>query len=80
MASIQISKTDLKNIISQLEKYISLGRKVTAPTDTSQRNRIRMATVLKRKLVLLRGGSGLCYSGWRAAEFAGFPAYSEEGI
>ena len=50
MASIQISKTDLKNIISQLEKYIYLGRKVTAPTDTSQRNRIRMATVLKRKL------------------------------
>lgn len=50
MASVQISKTDLKNIISQLEKYISLGRKVTAPTDTSQQNRIRMATVLKRKL------------------------------
>ena len=50
MASVQISKTDLKNIISQLEKYISLGRKVTAPTDTSQRNKIRMATVLKRKL------------------------------
>ena len=50
MASISISKTDLKNIISQLEKYISLGMKVTAPTDTSQRNRIRMATVLKRKL------------------------------
>lgn len=50
MASVQISKTDLRNIISQLEKYISLGRKVTAPTDTSQRNRIRMATVLKRKM------------------------------
>ena len=50
MASVQISKTDLKNIISQLEKYISLGRKVTAPTDTSQQNRIRMDTVLKRKL------------------------------
>ena len=50
MASVQISKTDLRNIISQLEKYISLGRKVTAPTDTSQQNRIRMATVLKRKL------------------------------
>ena len=50
MASVQISKTDLRNIISQLEKYISLGRKVTAPTDTSQRNRIRMAIVLKRKL------------------------------
>lgn len=50
MASVQISKTDLKNIISQLEKYISLGRKVTTPTDTSQRNRIRMAIVLKRKL------------------------------
>ena len=50
MASVQISKTDLRNIISQLEKYISLGRKVTAPTDTRQRNRIRMAIVLKRKL------------------------------
>ena len=50
MASVQISKTDLRNIISQLEKYISLGRKVIAPTDTSQRNRIRMAIVLKRKL------------------------------
>ena len=50
MASVQISKTDLRNIISQLEKYISLGRKVTAPTATSQLNRIRMATVLKRKL------------------------------
>ena len=50
MASISISKTDLKNIISQLENYISLGMKVTAPTDTSQRNRIRMDTVLKRKL------------------------------
>lgn len=50
MASVPISKTDLRNIISQLENYISLGRKVTAPTDTSQRNRIRMATVLKRKL------------------------------
>ena len=50
MASVQISKTDLRNIISQLEKYISLGRKVTAPTDTSQQNRIRMAIVLKRKL------------------------------
>ena len=50
MASVQISKTDLRNIISQLEKYISLVRKVIAPTDTSQRNRIRMAIVLKRKL------------------------------
>lgn len=50
MASVPISKTDLRNIISQLENYISLGGKVTAPTDTSQRNRIRMATVLKRKL------------------------------
>ena len=50
MASISISKTDLRNIISQLENYISLGGKVTAPTDTSQRNRIRIATVLKRKL------------------------------
>ena len=50
MASVQISKTDLKNIISQLEKYISLGRKVTAPTETRQRNRIRMAIVLKRKI------------------------------
>ena len=50
MASIPISKTDLRNIISQLENYISLGGKVTATTDTSQRNKIRMATVLKRKL------------------------------
>lgn len=50
MASVSISKTDLKNIISQLENFIFLGRKVTAPTDTSQRNKIRMATVLKRKL------------------------------
>lgn len=50
MASISISKTDLRNIISQLENYISLGGKVTAPTDTSLRNKIRMATVLKRKL------------------------------
>lgn len=50
MASISISKTDLRNIISQLENYISLDGKVTAPTDTSQRNKIRMATVLKRKL------------------------------
>lgn len=50
MASISISKTDLRNIISQLENYISLGGKVTATTDTSQRNKIRMATVLKRKL------------------------------
>lgn len=50
MASVPISKTDLRNIISQLENYIFLGWKVTAPTDTSQRNKIRMATVLKRKL------------------------------
>lgn len=50
MASVSISKTDLKNIISQLENYIFLTRKVIAPTDTIQRNRIRMATVLKRKL------------------------------
>ena len=50
MASVTISKTDLRNIIYQLENYISLGGKVTAPTDTSKRNRIRMATVLKRKL------------------------------
>ena len=50
MASVTISKTDLRNIISQLENYISLGGKVTASTDTSQRNKIRMATVLKRKL------------------------------
>lgn len=50
MASVPISKTDLRNIISQLENYISLGGKVTAATDTSQRNKIRMATVLKRKL------------------------------
>ena len=50
MASISISKTDLRNIISQLENYISLGGKMTAPTDTGQRNKIRMATVLKRKL------------------------------
>lgn len=50
MASVPISKTDLRNIISQLENYISLGGEVTVPTDTSQRNRIRMATVLKRKL------------------------------
>ena len=50
MASVTISKTDLRNIISQLENYISLGGKVTVPTDTSQRNKIRMATVLKRKL------------------------------
>ena len=35
MASVPISKTDLRNIISQLENYISLGGKVTAPTDTS---------------------------------------------
>lgn len=48
--AVPISKTDLRNIISQLENYISLGEKVTAPADTSQRNRIRMATVLKRKL------------------------------
>lgn len=50
MASVPISKTDLRNIISKLGNFISLGRKVTAPTDTSQRNKIRMATVLKRKL------------------------------
>lgn len=50
MANVPISKTDLRNIISQLENYNSLGGKVTAPTDTSQRNKIRMATVLKRKL------------------------------
>jgi hypothetical protein len=50
MASVPLSKTDLRNIISQLENYISLCGKVTAPTDTSQRNKIRMATVLKRKL------------------------------
>lgn len=50
MANVTISKTDLRNIISQLDNYISLGVKVTAPTDTSQRNKIRMATVLKRKL------------------------------
>lgn len=48
--AVSISKTDLRNIISQLENYISLGGKVTVPTDTSQRNKIRMATVLKRKL------------------------------
>lgn len=50
MANVPISKTDLRNIILQLGNYISLGREVTAPTDTSQRNKIRMATVLKRKL------------------------------
>lgn len=50
MASVPISKTDLRNIISQLENYISLGGEVTATTDTSQRNKIRMVTVLKRKL------------------------------
>ena len=48
--AVPISKTDLRNIISQLENYISLGGKVTATTDTSQRNKIRMATVFKRKL------------------------------
>lgn len=48
--AVPISKTDLRNIISQLENYISLGGKVTAPTGTSQRNKIRMATVLKREL------------------------------
>jgi hypothetical protein len=47
---VPISKTDLRNIIIQLGNYISLGGKVTATTDTSQRNKIRMATVLKRKL------------------------------
>lgn len=50
MASVPISKTDLRNIILQLGNYISLGGEVTSPTDTSQRNKIRMATVLKRKL------------------------------
>lgn len=50
MANVPISKTDLRNIILQLGNYISLGGEVTAPTDTSQRNKIRMATVLKRKL------------------------------
>lgn len=34
--AVPISKTDLRNIISQLENYISLGGKVTAPTDTSR--------------------------------------------
>lgn len=48
--AVPISKTDLRNIILQLGNYISLGGKATAPTDTSQRNKIRMATVLKRKL------------------------------
>ena len=48
--AVPISKTDLRNIISQLENYISLGGKVSEQTDTSQRNKIRMATVLKRKL------------------------------
>lgn len=48
--AVPISKTDLRNIILQLGNYISLGGKVTAPTDTSQRNKSRMATVLKRKL------------------------------
>ena len=50
MVSVPISKTDLRNIILQLGNYISLGGEVTAPTDSSQRNKIRMATVLKRKL------------------------------
>ena len=50
MANVPISKTDLRNIILQLGNYISLCGEVTAPTDTSQRNKIRMATVLKRKL------------------------------
>lgn len=48
--AVPISKTDLRNIILQLGNYISLGGKVTAPPDTSQRNKIRMAAVLKRKL------------------------------
>lgn len=48
--AVSISKTDLRNIILQLGNYISLGGEVTAPTDTSYRNKIRMATVLKRKL------------------------------
>ena len=50
MASVQISKTDLRNIITQLKNYTYLVRKVTAPAETRQRNRIRMAIVLKRKL------------------------------
>lgn len=50
MASVSISKTDLRNIVAKLGDYISLGGKVVKPTDTSQRNKIRMATVLKRKL------------------------------
>lgn len=48
--AVPISKTDLRNILSHLGKYNSPVGKVTAPTDTSQRNKIRMATVLKRKL------------------------------
>lgn len=47
---IAISKTDLRNIISQLDNYISLGGETIKPVDTAARNRIRMATVLKRKL------------------------------
>lgn len=43
--AVPISKTDLRNIILQLGNYISLGGKVTAPTDTSQRNKIRMYSV-----------------------------------
>ena len=45
---ITISKTDLKAIISHLGDYIA----TRSPTklSTSQQNRIRMATVLKRKL------------------------------
>lgn len=39
MANVPISKTDLRNIILQLGNYISLGGEVTAPTDTSQRNK-----------------------------------------
>lgn len=33
MASVPISKTDLRNIILQLGNYISLGGEVTAPTE-----------------------------------------------
>ena len=45
---ISISKTDLKAIVSHLGDYIAQGSEKAL--STSQRNRIRMALVLKRKL------------------------------
>ncbi len=50
MEALTISRTDLRNMIAHLGDYIAAAGVTVKPSDTARRNRIRMATVLKRKL------------------------------